>query len=226
MQDTLDISITATHEVLRDRLRAAVACHSVPHRSRGECGPTDLFLASTSRHLSAAGAALLPSVHGLDDGPERAKEFVRQCRRLEVMLCQVKAKLYGEAHAIHRTWAAVWADVTEEFDRTLELERQLVDELVDQLDHQQEERLALSIYHAEVHSPTRPHPFLPHAGLSGRMARMVAGPIDRFWDGTESRMLPAPVHPHKPNGLFAHYLLADPDPATDEGDDEPSMRRL
>ncbi|MGH3412231.1 MAG: hypothetical protein ACRDPH_04030 [Marmoricola sp.] len=217
MQTTLDISTQATHEVLRSRLEAALASHRVAHRSRGDFPHTDTFLASISRHLAAVDAVLLPKAHRLlEDGGVRCHEFVHQSRLLEEALCQVKAKLYGEAHAIHRSWAEVWADVVTEFDATLALERRLVDDLLGRLGPQELDWLASRIYRSERHSPTRPHPFLPHQGLGGRLARRVAAPVDHFWDGTEGRMVPEPVHPPHHNGLMAHYIIGDPDPAPDE----------
>jgi hypothetical protein len=215
MHGTLDISITTTHEVLRSRLDRAVAGHAVARRSRQDYPETDTFLASMSRHLAAASAALLPPVqHELPDGGARARDFVRQSRRLEVCLAQTKAKLYGEAHAIHRSWGAVWADVRTELDRTLEMERLLVDELLGTLSPDRADALAMQVYRAELRSPTRPHPFLPHRGLSGRLTRRLVHTVDHFWDATEGRMVPDPVHPrdHSHDGPFTHYLLADTDP--------------
>jgi hypothetical protein len=218
MNGTLDISTTATHEVLRERLREAIAGHAVARRSRQDYPHTDTFLASTSRHLAAVSAALLPQArHALPDGAERTKEFVRQCRRLEVCLAQIKAKLYGEAHAIHRGWSELWSDVRHELGETLRLERQLVDDLVEALGEERCDALASAIYHQELHAPTRPHPYSPHQGVPGRMARRVLTTVDHFWDATEGRMVPEPVHPrdHSHDGLLTHYLLADADPDPD-----------
>lgn len=214
MRGTFDIAIDVTHEVLRERLARAVADHTGPHLSRGDHAESDIFLASTARHLAAVSAALLPEVRRrLPDGGTRARVFIHQCRRLEVALGQMKAKLYGEAHAIHRGWAAVWQDVGTELDRTLVLERALVDGLLDVLDADQADELAAGLYHAELRSPTRPHPWLPHQGVQGRVARRLASTVDHFWDATEGRMVPAPpahhLH-HERDGLLVRYLLADP----------------
>jgi hypothetical protein len=215
MQSNLDISIEATHEVLRGRLKAALAAQGVPQHSRGEYPLTDDFLASTSRHLAAISSVLLPQVHHhLPTGGERAKEFVGQSRRLELALSQIKAKLYGEAHAIHRTWGEVWAGARREFEQTLVLERQLVDDLMGALTAENLDALASKVYHAELHSPTRPHPYAPHQGLGGRISRSLLNRVDHFWDSTEGRMVPEPVQPrdHSHDGLITHYLLADTDP--------------
>lgn len=217
MRGTLDLTIEATQEVLRQRLAAAVASHAGSTSARARCDhpETDAFLFSTSRHLAGVSVALLPEIrHRLPEGAARAREFVQQVRRLELALAQVKAKLYGEAHAIHRGWAALWSDVRLELEHTLLLERRLVDELLVVLGTEHADALAARVCHAELHAPTRPHPWLPHQGVRARLARRIVGTVDQFWDTAEGRAVPAPVAPRPPhhNGLLAHYVLADTDP--------------
>lgn len=216
----LDLAIAATHDVLRERLSAAIASHG-PARplrpSRGAYPDTDTFLASTARHLAAASAVLVPAARrSLEDGDERAKEFVHQSKRLEITLGQIKAKLYGEAHAIHRTWSEVWDEVGQEFTAAMAMEKRLVDDLHGLLTGEEMSTLAQRVYRAELRAPTRPHPFLPHRGLAGRVARRIAHGVDHFWDSTEGRMIPEPVRPHHHAGLMTHYLLGDPDPAPED----------
>ncbi|MGN6162817.1 MAG: hypothetical protein ACTHOG_14090 [Marmoricola sp.] len=216
----LDLAIEATHDVLGERLAAAIASHG-PARplrpSRGAYPDTDTFLASTSRHLAAASAVLVPAARrALEDGDQRARAFVQQSKRLEISLSQVKAKLYGEAHAIHRTWSQVWDEVGREFRATMAMEKQLVEDLHGLLSDEEMSTLAQRVYRAELRAPTRPHPFLPHRGLAGRMARRIAHGVDQFWDNTECRMIPEPVHPLRHAGLMTHYLLGDPDPSPED----------
>lgn len=217
MRGTLDIAIDVTHEVLQERLGLAIAGHAAAASARTRCDhpETDSFLFSTSCHLSAVNATLLPEIRRqLPDGGLRAREFVQQSRRLEMALAQAKAKLYGEAHAIHRGWGPVWNDVRIELEQALALERQLVDALLDVLTAERADALASGICHAELHAPTRPHPWLPHQGVRGRVARRVATTVDHFWDATEGRAVPTPVTPplrHR-DSLLTHYLLADTDP--------------
>lgn len=212
MTTNLDISIDATHEILRERLDAARAAQHNASGVRDNVRTTDVFLASTSRHLAAASAILLPQARRhLPDGQERARELIRECRLLEVALNLVKARLYGEAHAVHRSWQRVWDEVSAPFERTLTLERRLVDDLIGELDETALDDLATRVYDAELHGPTRPHPFLPHAGVAGRVTRTVAARVDGFWDLAEGRMIPEPVHPdHHKNSLLEQYILADP----------------
>ncbi|WP_310961155.1 hypothetical protein [Nocardioides terrisoli] len=222
MHATLDISTDATHDVLRRRLRKAIAGHSVAQHSRGEYPATDDFLSSTSRHLAAVSAAIVPAARKqLDDGAERAKELVQQSRHLELAMAKLKARLYGEAHVAQITWGELWTDARDELERTLELERRLVDDLLARLDDDHADELAGRLYHAELHAPTRPHPYAPHVGLTGRVARRVLTTVDHFWDTTEGRMVPEPVRPrdHTHDGLLTHYLLADPDPVP-EGEEQ------
>lgn len=220
MGSLLELTIDATHDVLRERLNTAIASHGAAppmSPSRGSYPATDQFLASTARHLAAVSAVLVPATRRmLTDGDERARAFVQESKRLEMSLGQIKAKLYGEAHAIHRTWPEVWSQVSAEFNEAMRLERQLADDLRGLLTPEEMNVLAERVYRAELHAPTRPHPFLPHRGLAGRVARRIAQGVDHFWDSTEGRMLPAPVHPHHKAGLMTHYLLGDPDPAPDE----------
>lgn len=216
----LDLATAATHDVLRARLSAAIASHG-PARplrpSRGAYPDTDTFLASTARHLAASSAVLVPAARrALADGDERAREFSQQSKRLEIALSQIKAKLYGEAHAIHRTWSDVWEEVEREFTVAMDMETRLTDDLHGLLTSDEMSALAQRVYRAELRAPTRPHPFLPHRGLAGRVARRIAHGVDHFWDSTEGRMIPEPVHPHHHAGLMTHYLLGDPDPAPED----------
>ena len=220
MGSLLDLTIDATHDVLGERLATAIASHGEARPmspSRGSYPETDTFLASTARHLAAVSAVLVPATRRvLVDGDERARAFVQQSKRLEMSLGQIKAKLYGEAHAIHRTWSEVWKDASREFNEAIRMERQLVDDLHGLLTPEEMNTLAERVYRAELRAPTRPHPFLPHRGLAGRVARRIAHGVDHFWDSAEGRMLPAPIHPHHKAGLMTHYLLGDPDPAPDD----------
>jgi hypothetical protein len=91
------------------------------------------------------------------------------------------------------------------------LERELVD-AVAATRHDDDPDWGERLYHAELHAPTRPHPYVWHRGLRGRMARTVALRIDRFWDTAEGRMIPEPVKAHDRghDGKVTQYLLADP----------------
>lgn len=218
--DTLVPGMELTHLALRERLdRAAAARPSAdPRRPRDEYPAIDSFLATVSRHLGAMESVVVPAVRShLPDGAARARDLVEETRRCEVALNEVKAKLYGSTYAAQVPWSTIWADVRREMDATCRLERAAVADLAanrreDDPDWGQE------VYHAELRAPTRPHPYLPHQGVGGRVARAVARRVDGFWDTAEGRMMPEPVHHHdrSDDGPLAQYLLADPHLPGDE----------
>jgi hypothetical protein len=211
--DLLNRSITATRDTLDNRLETAIGYHPTMTNPRGHYPSTDTFLASSSRHLAAVNAVLVPTVrHRLPDGSRGAHEFTRQCRHLEAALALIKAKLYGSAYAVSTPWTEIWADVRREFDRTMAMEHDLVSSLTEQLDDEQTDQLVDRLYRAEQKAPTRPHPYVPHLGMSGRVARRVCRQVDSFWDTAEGRMIPEPirVHDRDHQGRLTQYLLADP----------------
>ena len=218
--DTLVRGTRATLDTLLARLDQAAEAVTVHDgdRARDQYPPIDTFLASTSRHLGAVSSVVVSAARThLDDGPERAREFVDQARRLEMALNQVKAKLYGSSYAVRRTWGSIWDDVRHEFEATSRLEVSLVQDLAAHV-RAKDPDWGEELYHAELHAPTRPHPFIPHQGARGKVARAVALRVDRFWDAAEGRMVPEPVRHHErsEDGPITQYLLADPHLPEDE----------
>jgi hypothetical protein len=210
--DTLVPGTTATHDVLARRLSDAEATRPDATHARDQFPASDTFLASASRHNAAVNAVIVPAVRTrVPDGANRAREYLEQSKQLEVALAQVKAKLYGSTYAIRRSWESVWEDVRREFEATWRLERALVNDLAH---HRQPDDpdWGVELYHGELHAPTRPHPYVPHHGITGKVAQKVAVRVDKFWDATEGRMVPEPVHPHdrSHDGKFTQYFLADP----------------
>ena len=211
--DLLNRSITATHDALDNRLETAIGHHPTMANPRAHYPATDTFLASISRHLAAVTDSLVPTVrHRLPNGSDRAHEFSHQCRHLESSLATIKAKLYGSAYAVSTPWADIWADVRREFDRTMAMEHDLVTALAEDLTDEENDHLVDRLFHAELKAPTRPHPYVPHLGVSGRVARRVCRQVDNFWDTAEGRMIPEPVrvHDRAHQGRLTQYLLADP----------------
>lgn len=213
MHDKLQRSIRATHEVLDERLSTAELRRPTPTGPRDIYPATDTFLASTSRHLAAADSVLVPAIrHHLPDGREVAGRFVHATRDLEQAMAQAKAKLYGSVYAVQRPWRDIWSELHARFDAFMKLEEQVVADLVAHTSDSFGSDLADRVYGAEVHAPTRPHPFVPHTGVPGRVARRICVVVDHFWDATEGRMVPEPVKPHDRghDGPITQYLLADP----------------
>ncbi|WP_104105708.1 hypothetical protein [Nocardioides sp. 616] len=212
--ETLVSDLDRTHQALALRLDRAEAARPHPEsmRPRDQYPATDTFLLSASRHLGAVNEVLVPAArHRLPEGRHRASEFVAQCRALEVALNQVKAKLYGSAYAVRRPWSDIWGEVHRAFDAVWESERELaVDLVANQRDGDPDWSQRLHV--AELHAPTRPHPYLPHQGLPGKVTHAVALRVDRFWDTAEDRMVPEPLHHHERSldGPLTQYLLADP----------------
>lgn len=210
--DTLADNIRETHDVLAARLSDAQESRPTRDLPRDRFRAIDPFLASASRHVAAVNAVLVPAARRLlDDGSDRTRELARQSKQLEQALAQAKAKLYGSSFAVRRPWDSIWAAVEQELGRQRELEEGLVGDLAEVTDEPDRAELADRLYEAEQHVPTRPHPYLPHGGVAGKVARGVALWVDRFWDTAEGRMVPEPVRPHRSReGRMVQYLLADP----------------
>ncbi len=211
--DSLALTVEATHRSLEERLGKAVAPHRDRDRPRDTYATTDAFLAATSRHLGAVEAVLLPAVHRVvTDGDAAVHEYLQAARRLEHTLSMLKARLYGEAHAIYLSWPRLWDVAQQQLSEHNRLERGLVDALIRHDDPGNLDGLARRVFDAETRGPTRPHPNLPHTGVFGLMSRRLWAIADRFWDSAEGRVIPEPVHPvpHRHDSLMAQYLVADP----------------
>jgi hypothetical protein len=211
--DTLVLTIEATQRSLEQRLGEVLNPHRDPQRPRDTYAATDAFLAATSRHLAAVQAVLLGHVRRtVPDGDDVVHDYLAVSRDLEQSLSLIKARLYGEAHAIHLSWPELWMRARAQLTEHNRLESHMVGELVRLGDPTQVDGLAYQVFSAETHGPTRPHPTLPHTGLLSLVARRVWAVADRFWDAAEGRVIPEPVHPapHKHDSLLAQYLVADP----------------
>ena len=209
--DSLVMTVEATHRALEDRLGAALDPHRQQPRDR--YAATDAFMAATSRHMVAVEAVLLADVRRAV--PERqvlVHDYLRAARRLELSLALLKARLYGEAHAMHLGWLELWDTVRADLDDHNRLERRLVDELVGHGRPGTLDDVARRVFVAETHAPTRPHPRLPHTGPLSGLTHRIWAVADRFWDAAEGRVIPVPVRPapHRHDSLLAQYLVADP----------------
>ena len=210
--DVLADTVTQTYAVLHARMRSAEASRPTRDRPRAALSAADPFLASTSRHVAAANAVLATAARRhLGQGQQRAHDLAQQSKRLEIALAELKAKLYGSTWVVRRSWTGIWDEVERELAGLRTVELALAQDLAAALDDEQRSELADRLYRTERRVPTRPHPYLPHRGLAGRLARRVALQVDRFWDTAEGRMVPEPVRPHRGReGRIAQYLLADP----------------
>lgn len=203
------------HHDIAQRLSLAENARADAENPRAHYSAIDTFLATASRHNAAMVSAIEPLVHRLPGGHELAHEFLAASRTYEEALAHVKAKLYGSSYA-DRSWSSIWKEVHNQFDAVSELERRMANDLVDRdadlTNDDSTVDLGVRLHDVEVGSPTRPHPWIPHHGVAGRLARVVARRVDAFWDAAEGRMVPGPVRPHdrEHESKLTQYLLADP----------------
>jgi hypothetical protein len=101
-------------------------------------------------------------------------------------------------------------------------ENAMVDRLNEALGADDLATLATRLHRTEERSPTRPHPYSPHTGFTGRFTHRVWSVIDGFWDSAEGRAIPhqaPPPHPRS-DSLLTRYMLGAP-----RFDDPPRVAR-
>ena len=209
---TLMECIEATHRTLEDRLATASAMTRTPGEPRKGYEHIDTLLNAAARHLNAIDQVLLSQVRrSVPDGRRIIRSYLQVARGLEIALAQTKAREYRAAYAVHRSWNDLWSDVRSQLTAQHAAERALVEALSEHVDGDELDRIAEDLKRAEVTATTRAHPFAPHAGIAGGVARRVLHAVDSFWDVAEGRMAPAPHRPAKPApGLIGQYFMADP----------------
>jgi hypothetical protein len=210
--DVLRSSIQHTHTRVAERLEAARAMEVPAARPRDGYERIDTFLAATSMHLHAVDAVLLRQARKrVPEGSTLVHEYVHTVKQLEIVLAHVKAHEYGSVYETSFAWPEVWSGVDTALDDHHRQELELGVRLTAALDDPQLDRLTDKLRNAELIAPSRPHPYTPHTGLLGLVARKVMHAADRFWDTVEGRMNPEPAsEPKKPPGRIAQYFLADP----------------
>lgn len=185
---TLLFEVESRQAALTGFLERAASRSSTPQAGETRVN-ADRFLAAASRHTAATAGVLLPAVRKhLTAGRVEAHELVRECKGLERALVKAKAKLYGQAQSVREPWSSVWATVSDQLTRTARAERRLAAMLGEHLDHEAETRPCDRFASAVGSSQTRPHPHLPHTGLSGRVARRLCSKFDLLWDELEGRV--------------------------------------
>lgn len=209
--DVLHRSVLHTHDHLLARLETASAMVVTPGQPRKAYERIDTFLAAASKHLNAVDATLLPAARKqLPDGAEVVRDYLHAARELEVALTHVKARAYGSTFEAGHHWQEVWADVAAALTSHRRSELDLVDHL-GALGAGALDDLAERLHGAESVAPTRPHPYSPHTGFPGLVARRILGAVDSFWDFAEGRMVPTPTPARRKRpGLLTQYFLADP----------------
>ena len=210
--DVLSSSVQHTHDNLAARFASASTMVSTPGQPRKAYEGIDTFLMISSKHLNAVDAALLPEAKKrLPDGAHVVHDYLHSARHLEVMLAHVKARAYGSVFEAGHHWDQVWADVAEALSEHRKCEADLAEQLTARMDGGELDELTEKLHRAESSAPTRPHPYTPHTGLPGLVARKIMHAVDSFWDSAEGRMAPEPNRPQKKKpGIVAQYFLADP----------------
>src|SRR4051794_11624697 len=210
--DVLRSSIQHSQGRLSGRLGEARSMEAARDRPRDGHARIDAFLALTSMHLHAVDAVLLlPARRKVADGGELVHGYLRSSKALEVELSHVKAHQYGSVYETSYGWSDVWADVEVAMTDHQQHEGVLGERLSDTLTDDELDLLARRLLAAELAAPSRPHPYTPHTGPLGLVARRVMHAVDLFWDTAEGRMVPQPARePRKRPGLVAQYFLADP----------------
>jgi hypothetical protein len=209
--DVLRSSIQQTHDSLTERMEVARSMGVPAAEPRLGYQRIDTFLATTSKHLHAVDAVLLPRAKQLPEGGDVVHEYLRSAKDLEVALVHVKAHEYGSVYETTFAWPVVWDDVSAAMSAQWDWEEQIADWLTETLDDAELERMTQRLQDAELHAPSRPHPYVPHTGVLGKVSRTVMHTADQFWDHVEGRMIPEPVRePKKPPGRMAQYLMGDP----------------
>lgn len=205
-------AVQDTHTRLAELLSAARAMGVPRGTPRAGHERIDAFLATACRHLHAVDAVLLPAARrALPDGSTLVHDQVRAVRHLEVQLAHVKAHEYGSVYESPFPWSQVWADVAAAMEQHRLLEEELCRRLAEAVGADRVEELARALAAAEPSAPTRPHPYTPHTGLAGLVARRVMCTADRVWDAVEGRMVPeAARQPKRTPGRVAQYFLGDP----------------
>ena len=213
--DTLDVlrsTILFTHEDLAARFDRASAMLYTPGQPRKGYEHIDTFLSVASKHLNAIDAVLLPEVRRtVPDGDHLVHEYLHAAKTLELALAHVKAREYGSVFDAARSWRSVWSDVGTALAGHRRREFELGELLAVRSSVAALDALAGRLHRAETAAPTRPHPYAPHTGVPGAVARRVMHTVDSFWDAVEGRMAPDPPRPpHKEPGKVTQYFLADP----------------
>lgn len=216
--EVLNRTVQRTHDVLAEELEVLRTQFGPPGEHAELEGPhrgfrpIDDFVTTASRHLHAVNEVLVPPARKeLPDGRKVAHEYVDSMRVLEVVLAHVKAHEYGSVYEKRIAWPSVWAEVGTALEALREHEVTLADRLSDVLDDDDVDALVERLEDAEPREPSRPHPYLPHRGVMGAVARGVVKRTDRAWDHGEGRPVSWPARAERKRpGLIGQYLMADP----------------
>jgi hypothetical protein len=174
-----------------------------------------------SAHLAAVGRTIGPvATRRLGESAVILREGHRRDLELERMLRIAERRHSGDVLASGLDIERLRTSIVSRLDSHAELEHRRLAALADLLDDDEQRQLAESYLDALVKAPTRPHPHLPHRGISGAIAFRVDAVRDRLLNTMDSRHVPLPRAPHETRrpGRWGSYLLGqmqqeDADPA-------------
>jgi hypothetical protein len=213
IQSRLERVLAEEHAYIRKLATRAEQTRPTDDEPRVHFGLTDTFSAVLCQHLAAVDDVLLPRARKeLSHGHAKVADYVRHARGLEHTLHLLKAKLYGDAAALHWTLEGVWDGVDEWLDDHITHEQMLMQALAEHLTAEEEYRLATRLTASEERSPTRPHPYTPHTGVLGRISHRIWARADSFWDDAEGRIVPHRHHGGSPrrDSLLSRYFTGMP----------------
>lgn len=216
--EVLSRTVQRTHDMLADELEVLRRQFGPPGEHEELDGPhrgyppIDEFVTTASRHLHAVNEVLVPSARKeLPDGKELTHHYLDSMKVLEVVLSHVKAHEYGSVYEKRIAWPSVWSEVGTALEALRAREEELAERLTDRLDDGEVDALVERLDEAEPGEPSRPHPYLPHHGFMGSIARGVVKRTDRAWDHAEGRPLTWPNRGEKKRpGLLGQYLMGNP----------------
>src|SRR3954447_2550072 len=174
-----------------------------------------------SAHLAAVARTVTPvSTRRLGEPAGVRREAHRRDLELERMLRIAERRHSGDVLAAGLDVERLRTAIVARLDAHAEIEHARLAALADILGEDEQRRLADSYLDALVKAPTRPHPHLPHRGITGAIAFRVDAVRDRVLDTMDSRHVPLPRGPHETRtpGRWGSYLLGqmqpeDADPA-------------
>jgi hypothetical protein len=168
-----------------------------------------------SAHLAAVGRAITPvATRRLGETAPVRREGHRRDLELERILRIAECRHSGDMLASGLDGERLRTSILSSLDAHAEIERTRLAALADLLDDEEQRAVADLYLDALRKAPTRPHPHLPHRGLSGAVAFRVNAVRDRLLDTMDSRAIPMPRVPHETRrpGRWGSYLLGQMQP--------------
>src|SRR3954451_9727743 len=168
-----------------------------------------------SAHLAAVGLAITPAAtRRLGETAAVRREGHRRDLELERMLRIAERCHSGDVLASGIDGERLRTSILSRLDAHAEIEHARLTALADLLDDEEQRALAEAYLDALKKAPTRPHPHLPHRGLSGAIAFRSNALRDRVLDTIDSRHVPLPRVPHEARqpGRWGSYLLGHMQP--------------